>query len=29
MRDLEVFLESKGAEYASFDPTRAPKLLAK
>lgn len=29
MRDLEAFLESKGAEYASFDPTRAPKLLAK
>ena len=29
MRDLEVFLESKGAEYASFNPTRAPKLLAK
>ena len=29
MQALEAFLESKGAEYAPFDPARAPKLLAK
>ena len=29
MQALEAFLESKGVEYAPFDPARAPKLLAK